>query len=76
MNHRPCPSCSEGILIQKQKEVLFTYQGKRYRIPDVTVYVCNTCDEEIIEAKEIRKMEAIAKQKQKASFSPILSTHV
>ena len=66
MDGGACSSCLDGILIPKRKQILFTYQGQQYRIPDVTVYVCNTCDEEIIEAKEIRKMEAIAKQKQNA----------
>ncbi|MBI1922638.1 YgiT-type zinc finger protein [Candidatus Poribacteria bacterium] len=66
MELRSCPSCSEGMLIQKQKAILFTYQGQQYCIPDVTIYVCNTCDEEIIEAQEIRRMEAIAKQKQQS----------
>ena len=63
MDRRPCPSCSDGLLIPKRKQILFTYQGQRYRIPDVAVYVCNTYDEEIMVAKEIRRMETIAKQK-------------
>ncbi len=68
MEKRPCPSCLEGILIPKRKPVTFTYQGQQYHIPDVTVYVCNTCDEEIITAKEIRRVETISKQKRDVPF--------
>ena len=43
--NKPCPSCSQD------KNVLFPYKGH-----DVNVEVCDTCSEEIIEAKEIRRM--------------------
>ena len=67
MEKRPCPTCSEGILIPKWKSVSFTYEVQQYEIPDVLVYVCNTCDEEVIQAKEVRRMESIARQKRMTS---------
>jgi YgiT-type zinc finger domain-containing protein len=66
MNKRPCPNCSEGFLTPQQKSIIFTYQGHQYRIPKVTVHVCDKCHEDVIQAKEIRRMESIAKQKQQA----------
>ena len=63
MSNTPCPSCSQGVLSEKKKRFLFSYNGYKYWIPDVKIKVCDTCDEEIIEAKEIRRMEKIAKEK-------------
>lgn len=63
MSNKPCPSCSQGTLSQKKKRFLFSYNGHKYWIPDVKVEVCNVCSEEVIEAKEIRRMEEIAKEK-------------
>lgn len=63
MGNKPCPSCSQGTLFEKTKNVLFPYKGEKFWIHDVKVEVCDTCGEEIIEAKEIRRMEKIAKEK-------------
>jgi len=63
MSNKPCPSCSQGILSEKKKRFLFSYNGQKYWIPDVKVEVCDTCGEEVIEAKEIKRMEKIAKEK-------------
>ena len=63
MSNKPCPCCSQGVLSEKKKRFLFSYNGHKYWIPDVKVEVCDTCSEEIIEAKEIRRMEKIAKEK-------------
>lgn len=63
MSNKPCPSCAQGTLFEKRKRFLFSYNGHKYWIPDVKVEICDACSEEIIEAKEIRKMEEIAKGK-------------
>ena len=63
MSNKTCLSCSQGTLFEKRKRFLFSYNGHKYWIPDVKVEVCDTCDEEIIEAKEIRRMEEIAKER-------------
>lgn len=65
MNNRTCPSCSQGILFEKTKKILFTYRGQKFLIHNVKVEVCDTCDDEVIEAKEIRRMEKITKEKSK-----------
>ena len=75
MDQKLCPSCSEGILIPKYKQVLFTYQGGQYQIPDVVVQVCNTCGEEVINATEIRRMEKIAKQTRRGNITTPPHTH-
>ena len=62
MSNKSCPSCSQGILSKKTKNVLFTYKGQKFWIDDVKVEACYTCGKEVIEAKEIRRMEKIAKE--------------
>jgi YgiT-type zinc finger domain-containing protein len=63
MSHKPCPSCSQGILSEKKRRFWFSYNEHKYWIPDVKIEVCDTCGEEVIEAKEIRRMEKIARGK-------------
>ena len=62
MSNKPCPSCPQGTLFEKKKGFFFSYNGHKYWIPDVKVEVCDIYGEEIIEAKEIRRMEEIAKR--------------
>jgi len=63
MSNKTCPSCSQGSLTERKKGFLFSYDGRKYWIPDVKIEVCDTCNEEIIGAKEIRRMEKLAKEK-------------
>ncbi|MBC8234145.1 YgiT-type zinc finger protein [bacterium] len=69
MINKPCPSCSQGFLSEKKKRFLFSYNGHKYWISDVKVEVCDICDEEIITAKEIRRMEKIAKEKFESRYT-------
>lgn len=63
MKPDPCPSCEEGILVTIRKRVPFTYKGKTYQIDEVEVSQCNRCEEKVVTAEEIRRMENIARQR-------------
>lgn len=58
-----CPTCGKGILEEKHKTVNFTYDGQVYKIPNINILACPLCNEEVLSAQEIRKMEKLAQEK-------------
>lgn len=62
MKQNLCPSCGIGVLTSIKKRLSYNYKDKTYWVDGVNVSKCNSCEEEIISMKEIKRMEKIARQ--------------
>jgi putative zinc finger/helix-turn-helix YgiT family protein len=52
-----CPLCNEGNLRKSNRDQSFNYKGKQLIIPNYTVYVCDNCNEELVDEKTINAAE-------------------
>jgi len=52
-----CPLCNEGNLRKRDRDESFNYKGQKLIIPNYTVYVCDKCNEELVDEKTINAAE-------------------
>lgn len=54
---KKCPVCFDGNLRKCEREERFNYKGMVKVLTDYPVYVCNACDEEIVDPNETKAFE-------------------
>lgn len=71
---RTCPACEEGTLHREElQDVDFSYRGAVYNVGKQTVWICDSCGEEITTAEELHRLQEKAKELHTAKMGEILS---
>ena len=61
-----CPNCGSNKIQQVTSDIIRTYKGHSYKVPNLTFYHCSNCDEKIYDSEAMQKIEAYSPAYRKA----------
>ncbi|MBI3585254.1 MAG: type II toxin-antitoxin system MqsA family antitoxin [Nitrospinae bacterium] len=54
-----CPICGEGILSERLITEEFKYKGHILQVPNYHIFICNVCNEELVNRKTLKTTEKL-----------------
>lgn len=58
-----CPTCGSDRLKRVRRTVTGQIRGQPYMVPEVVVYHCPVCGEELYDPEAMKKIEAVRKKR-------------
>jgi YgiT-type zinc finger domain-containing protein len=54
---KACPTCGSKRIARVKRNLVRTYRGRRYVVPDLEFYECPKCDERLFDREASRRID-------------------